>query len=420
MDKISIIGGTPLVGSVQISGAKNAALPILFATLLVSGKTKIKNLPQLNDIETTLQVLKILGANMKYDVSSHMREINCSQVESLEAPYDLVRKMRASVLVLGPLLARFGQAKVSLPGGCAIGARPVGYHLSGLKALGASIELEQGYVLAKTQKKLIGNKVVFEFPSVGATENILMAAVLAKGESVLENCAKEPEIVDLANFLIKAGAKIEGAGSETIHVQGVDTLSEVEYSVMADRIEAATYLAAGLSTGGSVRVNGIDPENIESVLAKFEEAGAKIKRGIDFVESSIDQKLKGTDVITQPFPGFPTDMQAQFMAMMCIAAGTSIITENIFENRFMHVAELTRMGAQIEVKGKSAVVRGVNQLKAAPLMATDLRASASLVIAALCAEGESKINRIYHLDRGYEKIEEKLKNLGAKIFREKS
>jgi UDP-N-acetylglucosamine 1-carboxyvinyltransferase len=348
-------------------------------------------------------------------VSNQVR-IDSQGVHSFEAPYDLVRTMRASVVVLGPLLARYGKAKVSLPGGCAIGARPINYHLSGLERLGAEIELENGYVIASA-KKLKGNRIAFEFPSVGATENLMMAAVLAQGETLLENCAQEPEIIDLARALRKMGAKIEGEGTGEIRIQGVTSLSGCDYEVMGDRIEAGTFLAAGFATRGSVRVEGLHPEYLDSVLVKFEEAGASLVREANAVKISASSLPRATYITTLPYPGFPTDMQAQFMAAMTVAEGASMITETIFENRFMHVPELTRLGADITVRGNTALVRGCESLQGAPLMATDLRASASLIIGGLCAQGETTVSRIYHLDRGYEAMEVKLRKLGADVVR---
>lgn len=416
MDKIRIRGGKPLRGVVSASGAKNAALPVLISSLLSEGPCLYSRVPDLEDIRTVFKVLSHLGASVSWDPLTHQASIAAKSINCCEAPYDLVRKMRASVVVLGPLLARFGKAKVSLPGGCAIGARPINYHLAGLEKMGAKIELENGYVIASA-KKLQGARVAFEFPSVGATENIMMAATLAEGESKLENCAKEPEIVDLANALRGMGAEIEGDGTEVIRIQGKPTLGGCQHPIMADRIEAGTFLAAGFATQGKVRVNGIDPVALESVLAKFEEAGARIARGADFIELEALARPRATDVTTMPFPGFPTDMQAQFMALMAVADGASVITETIFENRFMHVPELLRLGADISIRGNSAMIRGREHLRGAPLMATDLRASASLLLGGLCAEGETIVSRVYHLDRGYERIEEKLGLLGAEVER---
>lgn len=416
MDKMLIRGGKALKGTVQAGGSKNAALPILIASLVTGKPCKFTRVPQLQDIRTTLKLLAHMGVKTEANWDRGEVMLDAGGVNTQEAPYDLVRTMRASVVVLGPLLARFGRAKVSLPGGCAIGARPIGFHLTGLERLGAKIELEQGYVIAEA-KKLQGARVPFEFPSVGATENVMMAAVLAKGESVLENCAKEPEIVDLARALRAMGAQIEGEGTETIRIQGKDALGSCDYGIMGDRIEAGTFLAAAFATRGAVKVEGLAPEFLEAVLVKFEEAGAKIERGQNSIAISGKGRPKATDVTTQPYPGFPTDMQAQFMALMAVADGASVLTENIFENRFMHVPELARLGADITIRGKSALIRGVEKLTAAPLMATDLRASASLIMGGLCAEGETIVSRIYHLDRGYERMEDKLRMLGADIER---
>ncbi|MBC7690348.1 MAG: UDP-N-acetylglucosamine 1-carboxyvinyltransferase [Methylotenera sp.] len=416
MDKIKIIGGRKLTGSVQISGAKNAALPVLIAGLLAETPSRFSCVPNLQDIRTTFKLLTQFGAKCQENLAQNTATIDASHLTSHEAPYDLVRTMRASVVVLGPLLARFGKAKVSLPGGCAIGARPINYHLTGLEKLGAHIELENGYVIASC-KKLKGNRVNFEFPSVGATENIMMAAALADGESLLENCAKEPEIIDLARALRAMGAELEGEGTETIRIQGKSSLKGCDFAIMGDRIEAGTFLAAGFITGGEVTVRGLDPLYLEAVLVKFEEAGAIITRGDDFITLKSQGRPKGTDITTLPFPGFPTDMQAQFMAVMAVADGVSMITETIFENRFMHVPELARLGTDITIKGKSAIVKGKDKLVGAPLMATDLRASASLILGGLYADGETIVDRIYHLDRGYEKMEKKLQQLGAQIER---
>ena len=416
MDKIKIIGGKLLNGSIQVSGSKNAALPILISSLLADGPCLFKKVPVLQDIRTTLKLLEHLGVETKSCLEANEVQLNASKVHTTEAPYDLVRTMRASVVVLGPLLARFGKAKVSLPGGCAIGARPINYHLAGLERLGAEIQLEGGYVLASAQK-LKGNRVAFEFPSVGATENIMMAAVLADGESLLENCAKEPEIVDLARCLRAMGAQIEGEGTEVIRIQGKSSLVGCTYEIMGDRIEAGTFLAAGFATRGTVRVEGINPDVIEALLIKFEEAGATLTREANAVIVRGGKRPLATDITTLPYPGFPTDMQAQFMTVMAVADGASVITETIFENRFMHVPELCRLGADITIRGHTALVRGQASLKGAPLMATDLRASASLVLGGLCAEGETIVSRIYHLDRGYEKMEAKLRSLGAEISR---
>ncbi len=416
MDKLKIQGGSPLNGTVSVSGAKNAALPILISAILGRGKSRFTRVPALQDIKTTELVLNHLGLASTFE--NGVMTLDAGKIATVDAPYDLVRKMRASVLVLGPLLAREGRAKVSLPGGCAIGARPIDFHLKALEKLGAKITLEGGYVIAEA-KRLKGARVAFEFPSVGATENAMMAATLAEGETVLENCAKEPEIVDLAISLRSMGAKLEGEGTETIRIQGVNSLEGADHRIVGDRIEAGTFLAAALATQGKVRVEGLAPTHLEAVLQKFEEAGGRIERGAEFISLEATGRGKGTDVTTQPFPGFPTDMQAQFMAAMCVADGASLITETIFENRFMHVPELARLGADLTIRGNSVMVRGSKNLVGAPLMATDLRASASLVMGGLCAKGETIVNRIYHLDRGYERMEEKLRSLGAKIERAK-
>lgn len=414
MDKVRIQGGKSLVGTVQVSGSKNAALPILISSLLTEERCTYSRVPQLQDIHTACNLLEHLGAEVHSE--GNKVSLQSKTLKTYEASYDLVRKMRASVVVLGPLVARFGKAKVSLPGGCAIGARPINFHLLGLEKLGAKIELENGYVIASA-KKLKGNRVAFEFPSVGATENIMMAAALAEGESLLENCAREPEIIDLARALRAMGAQIEGEGSEVIRIQGKPSLHGCEYEIMGDRIEAGTFLSAGFATRGKVRVEGIHSEWIEAVLVKFEESGARVTREKNAVTIEALGRPLATNTTTLPYPGFPTDMQAQFMAVMATADGASLITETIFENRFMHVPELSRLGADITIRGNTALVRGLPFLKGAPLMATDLRASASLILGGLCAQGETIINRIYHLDRGYERMEEKLKTLGAQIER---
>lgn len=414
MDKIKIYGGTKLNGSVRVSGAKNSALPVLISSLLADKESEFTRVPDLHDIKTTELVLNHLG--IKSSFTNNTMKLDASKITTVDAPYDLVRKMRASVLVLGPLVARMGRAKVSLPGGCAIGARPINFHLTALEKLGAKITLEGGYVIAEA-RKLIGNRVVFDFPSVGATENTMMAAALATGETVLENCAREPEIIDLADSLRSMGVKIEGDGTETIRIQGATSLKGAMHSVIGDRIEAGTFLAAGLATQGRVKVEGIKPLQMESVLQKFEDAGAKIIRDKDSIELISQGRPRATDIKTSPFPGFPTDMQAQFMAALCVADGSSLITETIFENRFMHVPELSRLGADLTVRGNTVVIRGKEKLIGAPLMATDLRASASLIIGGLCAEGETVVSRIYHLDRGYERVEQKMKALGARVER---
>ena len=414
MDKLIIHGGRRLEGEVDVSGAKNAALPLLFATLLAPGPHKVGNLPRLRDITTAERLLAELGAEV--DSSNGTLVVSTAQINSTEAPYDLVKTMRASVLVLGPLLARYGKARVSLPGGCAIGARPINLHLKGLEAMGAEITLEHGYVEASA-KQLHGARIHFDVPTVGGTENLMMAASLAKGTTVLENAAREPEIIDLANALRGMGAYIEGAGSDTITIEGVDDLTPMDYRVMPDRIEAGTFLVAAAMTGGKIGVKGACPEHVEALLSKLEEAGATVAATPETLWVEGPQEIRSVDIKTQPHPGFPTDMQAQFMAMMTLGSGTSMITEAVFENRFMHVCELQRMGADISIEGNTAKVRGVPELLGAPVMATDLRASASLVLAGLAASNTTEISRIYHLDRGYEKLEEKFRGLGADIER---
>ena len=417
MEKFAIEGGAVLNGTIRISGAKNAALPILMSTLLGDGVNTIGNVPHLNDVTTTVSLLGSLGASMtiteKMDVI-----IDTTNISSFEAPYDLVKTMRASILVMGPLLGRFGEADVSLPGGCAIGSRPVDLHLKGMEAMGAEINLHEGYIQARAPKGLHGAKIFMDKVSVGATENILMAASMAKGESLIENAAREPEVQDLANCLISMGAKIEGAGTDVIRVQGVDRLDGANYRVQPDRIETGTYLVAAAITGGKVMLKDTDPELLEAVLVKLEEAGAHINIGPDWIELDMKgNRPKAVNLITAPYPGFPTDMQAQFTALNAVAEGTAVIKENIFENRFMHVNELQRMGANIQVDGNTAIVTGVEHLHSAQVMATDLRASASLVLAGLVAEGQTVVDRIYHIDRGYDCIEEKLHNLGAEVNR---
>nr|WP_226823251.1 UDP-N-acetylglucosamine 1-carboxyvinyltransferase [Acidithiobacillus caldus] len=408
-------GNGPLRGELRISGAKNAALPCLAATILAQEPVRLHNIPHLRDITTTLQLLSTLGARVMVD--GHLGiEVDPRPIHSLVAPYDLVKTMRASILVLGPLLARYGAAEVSLPGGCAIGSRPVNLHLSGLAALGADIVLEDGFVKARAGR-LRGAHIVLELVSVTATENILMAATMAEGETVIENAAREPEVVDLARCLRAMGAQIQGEGTSVIRVRGVKALHGAEHTVLPDRIETGTYLVATAMTGGEVFLRRTDPGLLESVLLKLREAGAEIWTDGDGIRIRMRQRPQAVDVRTAPYPAFPTDMQAQFMAMNAIAKGSGVITETIFENRFMHVSELQRLGADISSDGKTAVVRGVERLHGAPVMATDLRASACLVLAGLVAEGETLIDRIYHLDRGYEVIEEKLSVLGADIQR---
>ncbi len=418
MDKLIINGGKPLHGDVIISGAKNAALPILAATLLATDHVTLSNVPHLNDISTMIALLGQFGVKLVVDDNMNV-QVDSTQVNKFVAPYELVKTMRASILVLGPMLARFGQADVSLPGGCAIGTRPVDLHLKALKAMGADITVKNGFINARcANKRLQGKTLVFDIVTVTGTENIMMAAVLAEGKTILKNAAREPEVVDLANFLIQMGARITGAGTHTIEIEGVESLRGGNYSVMPDRIEAGTYLTAGALTRGHVTVRRVKPDNLLSMLCKYEEAGATITLGEDWV--SLDMhgaRPQAVNISTAPYPAFPTDMQAQFMAMNTVAEGSSSVIENIFENRFMHVQELQRMGAKIHVNGNTAMVTGVEKLTGAPVMATDLRASASLILAGLAAEGETIVERIYHVDRGYERIEEKFSNLGADIKR---
>ena len=410
-----IKGGVPLAGEVQVSGAKNSALPLLFATLLAKGTSEISNVPDLRDINTAVKLLRELGADVESEGGCY--QINSDRIKSIEAPYDLVKTMRASVLVLGPLLARFGRARVSLPGGCAIGARPINLHLKGLEALGAKIVLEHGYVEATTDR-LRGAKISFDLPTVGGTENLLMAAALAEGETVLENVAREPEIVQLADALNGMGAKITGAGTAVIQIQGVESLNSLNCRVIPDRIEAGTFMIAAAITAGNVLIHHAVSKDQEALISKLIEAGATIQPEGDGLRVIGPNRVTPVDIRTSVFPGFPTDMQAQFMALMTRAEGTSRISETVFENRFMHVCELQRMGADIQIDGHSAIIRGVGEMTGAPVMATDLRASASLILAGLAAENTTEVSRIYHLDRGYEKIEKKLSALGAKIWRE--
>ena len=416
MDKLAITGGAQLEGSVTISGAKNATLPILAATLLTDEPVCISNVPHLQDVTTTIELLGRMGA--KVTVHEQMEiEVDAAEITERQAPYDLVKTMRASILVLGPLLGRFGEADVSLPGGCAIGARPIDVHVKGLQAMGADVDIIDGYIRARAQR-LHGAHIVMGAVSVTGTENLLMAAVLAEGETILENAAKEPEVEDLAEFLISMGASISGAGSSKMTVRGVERLHGTNYRVQPDRIEAGTFLVAAAITGGHLRLKKVNPSHLENVLQKLQQAGASIEIGDDWIELDMrGRELKSVDISTEVYPGFPTDMQAQFVVLDAVANGAAAVTENIFENRFMHIPELQRMGANISLSGNTAVVRGVNQLKAAPVMATDLRASASLVLAGLVAEGETIVDRIYHIDRGYECIEEKLRQIGAQIRR---
>ena len=414
MDKLKISANGPLHGEITVSGAKNAALPLMCAGLLTSGTLRLKNVPMLRDVKTTQKLLQGMGARVLTDNISEF-EINGGAVNDTCAPYELVKTMRASILVLGPTLARFGEAQVSLPGGCAIGSRPVDQHLKGLEAMGAQIAIEHGYV--KATGRLKGARVVMDVVTVGGTENLLMAATLAEGTTVLENCAVEPEVVDLAECLVKMGAKISGIGTATMTVEGVKELHGCEHSVVPDRIEAGTFLCAVAMTGGKVILRNAAPKTMEAVLDKLAEAGATIETGSDWIAIEMNRRPKAVSIRTSEHPGFPTDMQAQFMAMNAVAEGSAKVIETIFENRFMHVPELNRMGADISTEGNTAFVSGVQTLSGATVMATDLRASASLVIAGLVAQGETVVERIYHLDRGYEHIESKLGRVGAKIER---
>ena len=419
MQKIVIEGGRPLRGDISISGAKNSALPILFSSLLADGPCQLHNIPSLRDIETTLKLLENLGATVESSKKKSAPMIlSAHKLRHFEAPYDLVRTMRASVLVMGPLLAKYGQARVSLPGGCAIGARPINLHLKAFEDMGAKIDIEGGYVNLKA-KKLHGARIRFDTITVTGTENILMAATLAKGQTVLENAAREPEIIDLAIALNKMGAKISGAGTETLIIEGVDSLSGCEHTIIPDRIETGTFMMAAAITGGSLRIKNGEPSTIEALKSKLEECGVKIHAEGNDILVEAPKTIKAVDVATAPYPGFATDFQAQFMALMTTAHGTSVMTESIFENRFMHALELTRMGADIKVEGHVAIVKGVKKLSGAPVMASDLRASAALILAGLAAEGVTEVHRIYHIDRGYERIEKKLRQLGARIKRTK-
>jgi len=416
MDKLIVTGGRPLEGQVWISGAKNAVLPILAGTLLADSPMVVGNVPHLQDVTTTMELLGRMGVTLT--VNERMRiEVDPTTLTRTVAPYDLVKTMRASILVLGPLLARFGQAEVSLPGGCAIGSRPVNLHLKGLEAMGAQIEVEAGYIRARASR-LRGARIVFDQVTVTGTENLLMAATLADGETLMENAAREPEVVDLAHCLTRMGAKIQGAGTDTIRVTGVKKLQGCEYDVMPDRIETGTFLVAGAVTRGRVRAKNTRPELLDAVLLKLAEAGARVDTGPDWVEVDMrGRRPKCVNLRTAPFPAFPTDMQAQMMTLNTVGTGTGSVIETVFENRFMHAQELQRMGADIRIEGNTAIVTGVEALRGAPVMATDLRASASLILAGLVAEGETAVDRIYHIDRGYECIEEKLSQLGARIRR---
>ncbi len=417
MDKLEIIGGKALQGEVWISGSKNAALPILAASLLCEDVATINNVPHLQDVTTTIELLGTLGVNLSVNENMGV-EINSSTLNSLKAPYDLVKTMRASILVLGPLLTRYGEATVSFPGGCAIGSRPVDLHLRGLEAMGATIDIDDGYIKARCKGRLRGCRILLELVSVGATENLLMAATLAEGTTIIENAAREPEIVDLANCLKSWGADISGAGTSTVVIHGVTALFGGSYDVMPDRIETGTFLAAAAATRGKIKVKRTDPLLLEAVLKKLKDTGAKINLGDDWIELDMEGKRpRAVSLKTAPYPAFPTDMQAQLTVVNSVADGSGVITETIFENRLMQVQELNRMGARIVIEGNSAIVTGVQTLKSAQVMASDLRASAALVIAALAADGKTVIDRIYHIDRGYERIEEKLRQLGAQIRR---
>jgi len=415
MDKLLITGGRPLEGEVRVSGAKNAALPIMCAALLTAKPLALSNVPQLADVSTAAKLLGQMGVAVERGDDGRIT-LQAAQIGNRVAPYELVKTMRASVLVLGPLLARFGEASVSLPGGCAIGARPVDQHIKGLQAMGATIEIEQGYMNARAGR-LRGATIAMDLVTVTGTENLMMAATLAEGTTVLENAAREPEVADLANCLVSMGARIEGAGSDVIRIEGVSALGGAEYSVMPDRIESGTFLAAAAAAGGRIRLTGAAPDSLHATLAKLREAGARIRTGDSTIEIEMSGRPRAVSLRTEPYPGFATDMQAQFMALATIAEGTAQITETIFENRFMHALELQRLGADITIHGNTAVVKGVERLQGANVMATDLRASAGLVIAGLVAQGQTLIDRIYHLDRGYEALERKLGALGARIER---
>ncbi|MGB0007962.1 MAG: UDP-N-acetylglucosamine 1-carboxyvinyltransferase [Candidatus Sulfotelmatobacter sp.] len=418
MDKLVIRGGEPLLGTVRVSGAKNAALPCMAAALLTDEPVILENIPQVRDIQTTRNLLAAMGADVElgYGRAQHRTTIHCTNIASPEASYELVKTMRSSTLVLGPLVARCGRARVSLPGGCAIGSRPIDMHIKGLEQLGAKITQDHGYVEAAANR-LIGTEIVFDKITVTGTEDLLMAATLAEGETILQNCAREPEVADLAALLNKMGAKIEGAGTPTIRIKGVTKLKGAKHRIIPDRIEAGTFLIAGAMTGGDLNITGCDPTHLDALLSKLKEVGVKTKCTAESVRVMGDNPFTAADMSTEEFPGFPTDMQAQFMALATQAEGASVITENIFENRFMHAQELVRMGANIKIEGRRAVVRGKTPLSAAAVLASDLRASASLVLAALVADGETIIDRVYHIDRGYENIEEKLRAVGAQIKR---
>jgi len=416
-EKFIIIGGKRLEGRVKISGAKNSALSIMAATLLTKDVCILRNIPHLTDVDIMAEVIRKLGVKVEWRGDNTLY-IDSNNFNNYEAPYELVKKMRASILVMGPLLARLNKAKISLPGGCAIGARPVDFHIKGFETLGAQVEVEGGYIKAEVNK-LKGDDIYLDFPSLGATENIMMAASLAEGVTKIENAAKDPEVVELGNFLIKMGTKIEGLGTDLIKIEGVKELNGVDYRIISDRIEAGTYMIAAAITGGDILVEKIDPLLLKPVIVKLEEAGVKITQNKDSIKVIGPNRINAVDIKTLPFPGFPTDIQPQFMALTCVAKGTSVITETVFENRFAHTGDLIRMGADIKVEGHSAIIKGVNKLSAAPVMASDLRGGAALILAGLVAEGTTELSRIYHLDRGYVKLEEKLTYLGADIHRVK-
>ncbi len=416
LGKIIVEKSGPLMGTVRVSGAKNSVLPILAASLLSTEKCILEEVPDLNDVEVICEVLASLGADVKR-IDREKVEVNAASLDNFEAPYELIRKMRASFLVMGPLLARMGEARISMPGGCAIGTRPIDLHLKGFKAMGAEITLGHGFVEAKADR-LVGTKIYLDFPSVGATENIMMAAVLAEGQTIIENAAEEPEITDLANFLNKMGARIMGAGTDTIRINGVEKLGGAVHTVIPDRIEAGTYMVAAAITGGNVLIDNVMVDHLKPIIAKLKESFVEVNEEGNGIRVNAPNRPKAVDIKTLPYPGFPTDMQAQFMALMCVAEGTSVFIETVFENRFMHVRELERMGANIKIDGRSAIVEGKKQLLGGPVKATDLRAGAALILGGLVSEGRTEITNIKHIDRGYVRIEEKLRGLGAKIYRE--
>ena len=419
MEKLIVRGGNKLEGNIKISGAKNAVLPVIAAALLGNSPSTLDEIPDLEDVRTFSEVLKMLGVPVKYNKAAQKLYIDSSNIKTCEAPYELVRKMRASFLIMGPLLARYGKARISLPGGCAIGSRPIDLHLKGFEALGAKIDIGHGYIDASAPQGLVGSRIYLDFPSVGATENIMMAAALAKGKTILENPAHEPEIIDLANYLNVMGANIKGAGTNVIRIEGVEELKGAEYTVIPDRIEAGTYMVAAAMAGGDVWLENALPEHLKPVIAKLKEAGVTVEEEINGirVKSEGRSKLRSFDIKTLPYPGFPTDMQAQLMAMLTVSEGTSVVTETVFENRFMHVDEFKRMGANIKIDGRSAVVEGISELTGCEVKATDLRAGAALVLAGLVAEGETEISYIHHIDRGYDGLVDKLRGVGADIRR---